>query len=152
MEHMGHYYEALAHQLSEAKLFVSVINQNLSKILIMTIFAKLNLIELTLLKFINMHLKMVKSQTVESLRILMNKTTSKLPEYPVVIAMTGVGSSLGPQLMFEIGDISYFTHKSAIPAFAGIDPGANRSGSYKQKMFQFLNEETLIYAKKRSSR
>jgi len=31
MEHMGHYYEALAHQLSEAKLFVSVINPKLVK-------------------------------------------------------------------------------------------------------------------------
>lgn len=75
----------------------------------------------------------VASQTIESLRILMNKTASKLPKYPVVMDMTGVGSSLGPQLMSEIGDVSRFTHKSAITAFAGVDPGVNRSGSYEQK-------------------
>ena len=28
------------------------------------------------------------------------------PEYPVVMAMKGVGTSLGPQLMAEIGDVS----------------------------------------------
>ena len=73
------------------------------------------------------------STTVESLRTLMNETASKLPEYPVVMAMKGVGTSLGPQLMAEIGDVSRFTHKSAITAFAGVDPGVNESGTYEQK-------------------
>lgn len=73
------------------------------------------------------------SATVESLRTLMNETASKLPEYPVVMAMKGVGTSLGPQLMAEIGDVSRFTHKSAITAFAGVDPGVNESGTYEQK-------------------
>ena len=71
--------------------------------------------------------------TVESLRTLMNETASKLPEYPVVMAMKGVGTSLGPQLMAEIGDVSRFTRKSAITAFAGVDPGVNESGTYEQK-------------------
>ena len=35
------------------------------------------------------------SKTVEELRNLMNETASKLPEYPVVMAMEGVGPSLG---------------------------------------------------------
>lgn len=73
------------------------------------------------------------SSTVESLRILMNETAAKLPEYPVVMAMKGVGASLGPQLMAEIGDVTRFTHKGAITAFAGVDPGVNESGSYEQK-------------------
>ena len=73
------------------------------------------------------------SQTVEQLRALMNDAASKLPEYPVVMAMKGVGKSLGPQLMAEIGDVSRFTHKGAITAFAGVDPGVNESGSYEQK-------------------
>ena len=34
---------------------------------------------------------------------MMNEAASKLPEYPVVMAMKGVGKSLGPQLMAEIG-------------------------------------------------
>ena len=73
------------------------------------------------------------SQTVEQLRSLMNETASKLPEYPAVMAMKGVGPSLGPQLMAEIGDVTRFTHKGAITAFAGVDPGVNDSGDYSQK-------------------
>ena len=73
------------------------------------------------------------STTVESLRTLMNETAAKLPEYPVVMNMKGVGPSLGPQLMAEIGDVTRFTHKGAITAFAGVDPGVNESGSYEQK-------------------
>ena len=73
------------------------------------------------------------SQTVEQLRILMNETAAKLPEYPIVMAMKGVGPSLGPQLMAEIGDVARFTHKGAITAFAGADPGVNDSGDYSQK-------------------
>ena len=48
------------------------------------------------------------SQTVESLRLKMDQTASLLPEYPVVMAMNGVGPSLGPQLMAEIGDVTRF--------------------------------------------
>lgn len=73
------------------------------------------------------------SATVESLRQLMNETASKLPEYPVVMSMKGVGPSLGPQLMAEIGDVTRFNHKAAITAFAGVDPGVNESGTYAQK-------------------
>ena len=73
------------------------------------------------------------SKTVEQLRSLMNETASGLPEYPVVMAMKGVGPSLGPQLMAEIGDVTRFTHKGAITAFAGVDPGVNESGDYSQK-------------------
>lgn len=49
------------------------------------------------------------------------------------MAMKGIGPSLGSQLMAEIGDVSRFTHKGAITAFAGVDPGVNESGSYAQK-------------------
>lgn len=73
------------------------------------------------------------SSTVESLRKLMDETAAKLPEYPVVMDMKGVGASLGPQLMAEIGDVTRFTHKGAITAFAGVDPGVNESGSHEQK-------------------
>ena len=75
----------------------------------------------------------VVSQTVEQLRSLMNETASKLLEYPAVMAMKGVGPSLGPQLMAEIGDVTRFTHKGAITAFAGVDPGVNDSGDYSRK-------------------
>lgn len=73
------------------------------------------------------------SQTVEQLRSLMDETAAQLPEYPAVMAMKGVGTSLGPQLMAEIGDVARFTHRNAITAFAGVDPGVNDSGDYSQK-------------------
>ena len=73
------------------------------------------------------------SSTVEELRTLMDHTAAKLPEYPIVMAMKGDGPSLGPQLIAEIGDVSRFTHKGALTAFAGVDPGVNESGSYAQK-------------------
>lgn len=71
------------------------------------------------------------SQTVEHLRAEMNHLASQLPEYPVVMAMYGVGETLGPQLMAEIGDISRFHRRENLTAFAGVDPGANQSGAYE---------------------
>ena len=73
------------------------------------------------------------SQIVESLRAELNQVASALPEYPVVMAMNGVGSSLGPQLMAEIGDPSRFSHRGALTAFAGVDPGADQSGDHERK-------------------
>lgn len=73
------------------------------------------------------------SVAVESLRTRMNEVASQLPEYPAVLALKGVGTTLGPQLMAEIGDVTRFTHKGALTAFAGVDPGKNESGSYAQK-------------------
>ena len=73
------------------------------------------------------------SRTVEELRSLMNQTAAQLPEYPVVMAMKGVGPSLGPQLIAEIGDVTRFTHRNAITAFAGVDPGVTESGTYVWK-------------------
>ena len=73
------------------------------------------------------------SAAVEELRTRMNDIASQLPEYTVVLAMKGVGTSLGPQLMAEIGDVTRFEHKGALTAFAGVDPGKNDSGTYSQK-------------------
>ena len=73
------------------------------------------------------------SQTVEALRLKMDQTAATLPEYPVVMAINGVGPSLGPQLMAEIGDVTRFTHREALTAFAGVDPGKNDSGKHNQK-------------------
>ena len=73
------------------------------------------------------------SKTVEELRIQMNQTSARLPEYPIIMAMKGVGTSLGPQLMAEIKDVTRFSHRGAITAFAGVNPGTNQSGSYEQQ-------------------
>lgn len=68
------------------------------------------------------------SRSVETYRSEMNKLASQLPEYPVVMEMYGVGESLGPQLMAEIGDVRRFQRKQSLVAFAGIDPMPNQSG------------------------
>lgn len=73
------------------------------------------------------------SATVESLRRKMDELAATLPEYPVVMAMNGVGSTLGPQLMAEIGDVTRFTHREALTAFAGVDPGKDDSGQRVRK-------------------
>ena len=44
--------------------------------------------------------------------------------------MRGVGDSLGPQLMAEIGDV---TRRSSITSFAGVDSGADQSGNHESK-------------------
>ena len=68
------------------------------------------------------------SASVETYRAEMDRLASKLPEYPVVMEMYGVGASLGPQLMAEIGDIRRFSGRNSLPAFAGVDPMPNQSG------------------------
>lgn len=70
------------------------------------------------------------SHAVETYRNEMNKLAAQLPEYPVVMEMYGVGESLGPQLMAEIGDVRRFARKQSLVAFAGIDPTPNDSGDY----------------------
>lgn len=73
------------------------------------------------------------SSSLEQLKAEMRTLATHLPEYPVVMAMRGVGDSLGPQLMAELGDVTRFTHRNAITAFAGVDPGADQSGTYEAK-------------------
>jgi transposase len=73
------------------------------------------------------------SKSVEELRQQMDSLASQLPEYPVVMSMFGVGKTLGPQLIAEIGDVHKFSKRSQLTAFAGVDPGVNESGDYAQK-------------------
>ena len=58
----------------------------------------------------------------------MNRLASQLPEYDTVMKMCGVGPSMGPQLMAEIGDIRRFAHQKSLVSFAGTDPERNDSG------------------------
>ena len=68
------------------------------------------------------------SKNVETLRIEMDLTAATLPEYPVVMAMNGVGPTLGPQLMAEIGDVLCYEKRGSLTAFAGVDPRKSESG------------------------
>ena len=70
---------------------------------------------------------------VERLRREMNELASTLPEYNTVMGIYGVGKTYGPQLIAEIGDVSRFTHREALTAFAGVDPGVDESGKHSAK-------------------
>lgn len=72
------------------------------------------------------------SRTVEVLRSEMHRLAALLPEYPVVMAMHGIGPSLGPQLMAEIGDVRRFKHRGSLTAFAGVDPSPSQSGAHQR--------------------
>lgn len=63
----------------------------------------------------------------------MNQLAATLPEYPVVLAMGGVGKTLGPQLMAEIGDVRRFPKKGNLIAFSGVDAPPFQSGTYEAK-------------------
>lgn len=73
------------------------------------------------------------SHMVEVLRAGMNRLAAQLPEYTVVMSMYGVGESLGPQLMAEIGDVQRFAGKQSLVAFAGVDPMPNQSGAKESR-------------------
>lgn len=70
---------------------------------------------------------------VEQIRQEMERLASTLPEYETVLSMRGVGKTLGPQLIAEIGDINNYSHREALTAFAGVDPGVDESGSRRSK-------------------
>lgn len=71
------------------------------------------------------------SATLAATRQEMRRLASMLPEYPIVLAMRGVGETLGPQLMAEIGDVRRFPHKKSLIAFAGVDAPPFQSGSFE---------------------
>ena len=116
----GYYFSAgkTAAIHREAKSLVAMFpKDSLSKILIQEAITQLNAI----------------SRTVAVFRVEMQRLAEQLPEYPIVMDMYGVGPSLGPQLMAEIGDVRRFTHKGALVAFAGVDPTPRQSGIYEAK-------------------
>ena len=72
-------------------------------------------------------------KALASMKDQMQSLASDLPEYPVVMQMYGVGKTLGPQLMAEIGDVRRFHSKKALVAYAGIDAPPYQSGQYDLK-------------------
>ena len=68
------------------------------------------------------------SAALAALKQEMQSLASVLPEYPVVMDLFGVGPTLGPQLIAEIGDVRRFYSKKALVAYAGLDAPPNDSG------------------------
>ena len=60
----------------------------------------------------------------------MQQLASTLPEYSAVLAMGGVGTTLAPRIIAEIGDIRRFYSPASLIAYAGIDVPPYQSGSF----------------------
>ena len=73
------------------------------------------------------------SAALTALKHEMLALAAQLPEYPVVMGTFGVGPTLGPQLIAEIGDVRRFYSKKALVAYAGLDAPPNDSGDVTGK-------------------
>ena len=68
--------------------------------------------------------------TLTQILTRMQELAKTLPEYPVVRAMGGVGDTLAPRLIGEIGDVRRFKNGKALVAYAGIDAPPYQSGKF----------------------
>jgi len=71
-------------------------------------------------------------ETISEIKSQMSILAKALPEYETVIEMHGVGKTLAPQLIAEIGDIRKYPKRASLARFAGIEPPDNQSGAYNQ--------------------
>lgn len=72
-------------------------------------------------------------ETLCAFRDEMDRFSSMLPEYNVVMELYGVGKVLESQLIAEIGDVRRLNNSKSLVALAGIDPPPNQSGKVNQK-------------------
>lgn len=82
------------------------------------------------------------SKTTDLTLAKMDRLASRLPEYPVVMAMEGVDASLGPRLMAEIGDVTRFPNTEALITYAGVEPGASQSRARSAKDSSSSKDDT----------
>ena len=69
-------------------------------------------------------------KTLHIILTQMQELARTLKEYDVVRDMPGVGDTLAPRLIAEIGDIRRFHNKKALIAYAGIDAPPFESGQF----------------------
>lgn len=89
------------------------------------------------------------SAALAALKSEMQRLAAMLPEYPVVLKMFGVGASLGPQLIAEVGDVRRFHSKKALVAYAGIDAPPYQSGTVKMCVPEAFPSEALAFCVER---
>lgn len=70
-------------------------------------------------------------ETLEKILTQMQQLAKTLPEYETVRNMGGVGDTLAPKLIAEIGDVRRFHSGKALVAYAGIDPPPFQSGKFE---------------------
>lgn len=73
----------------------------------------------------------------------MLQLASQLLEFPVVMAMHGVGDSLSPQIMAEIGDVIHLARRRSITSFTDNDSGADLSDSYGARSVRTSKSDAL---------
>lgn len=73
------------------------------------------------------------NNTLKKILTQMQRLAKKLPEYPVVRKMGGVGDVLAVKLIAEIGDAKRFHNGKALIAYAGIDAPPYQSGQFIAK-------------------
>ena len=78
----------------------------------------------------------------------MDELASTLPEYPIVMAMEGVGTTLGPQLMAEIGAVTRFTHRGALTLSPVLIQERTSLVSTSRKAYTLQRKDLHIYAKR----
>ena len=66
---------------------------------------------------------------IDDLEVKIKSIYSKLDNH--LQSIPGIGESLAPVILAEIGDINNFSTPSKLTAFAGIDPSENQSGNKK---------------------
>ena len=71
------------------------------------------------------------NQGLNNILSRMHLLASSLPEYEVVLNMSGVGYVLAPLLIAEIGDIRMYNSKKSLVCAAGIDVPPYESGQFK---------------------
>lgn len=70
------------------------------------------------------------NQTLELILSQMKELSRGLKEYEVIKEMPGVGETLGPRLIAEIGDVRRFKNGKSLVAYAGIDAPPHESGQF----------------------
>ncbi|CVK21933.1 IS110 family transposase [Sporomusa sphaeroides] len=59
-----------------------------------------------------------------------NQWTEQLPEIALLKSIPGIGGTLAPLIVGEIGDIMRFTNAKQLVAYCGIDPTVRQSGNF----------------------
>ena len=67
---------------------------------------------------------------IDNILSRMNEIASTLPEYKIVLDMSGMGETLTPLVIAEVGDIRDYKNKKSLVCAAGIDVPPYISGKY----------------------
>ncbi|SFM34104.1 IS110 family RNA-guided transposase [Pelosinus propionicus] len=67
---------------------------------------------------------------IKVIDVQIKELSSKVPEVALLSSIPGIGDTLAPLILGEIGDIGRFINAKQLVAFGGIDPSVRQSGNY----------------------